>query len=186
MPHPSDLDIYRAAALAIDHHGNGVPAFCQERTKATGAVGAEAGAAPWRRIRAAVEAMQLTDWTQHSAKMGSATGPLPGPLVRCYQDKSLILWCRLRDSNPRPTDYKSVALPTALSRRARAPGRYLSLDGLSTGAVPGPDHRLEPIGSSMASHCETLEHFQGNGQDRKHCPVSNPWEARTDDDCPSD
>ena len=25
-------------------------------------------------------------------------------------------WCRLRDLNPRPTDYKSVALPTELSR----------------------------------------------------------------------
>jgi hypothetical protein len=29
-------------------------------------------------------------------------------------------WCRLEDSNPRPTDYKSAALPTELSRR-RAP-----------------------------------------------------------------
>ena len=26
-------------------------------------------------------------------------------------------WCRLRDSNSRPTDYKSVALPTELNRR---------------------------------------------------------------------
>ena len=26
------------------------------------------------------------------------------------------LWCRLRDSNPRPPDYKSGALPTVLSR----------------------------------------------------------------------
>ncbi len=25
-------------------------------------------------------------------------------------------WCRLRESNPRPTDYKSAALPTELSR----------------------------------------------------------------------
>ena len=29
-------------------------------------------------------------------------------------------WCRLRDSNPRPTDYKSVALPTELSRHCHA------------------------------------------------------------------
>ena len=26
-------------------------------------------------------------------------------------------WCRLEDSNPRPTDYKSAALPAELSRR---------------------------------------------------------------------
>ena len=25
-------------------------------------------------------------------------------------------WCRLEDSNPRPIDYKSIALPTELSR----------------------------------------------------------------------
>ena len=30
--------------------------------------------------------------------------------------KEIFLWCRLRDLNPRPTDYKSVALPTELSR----------------------------------------------------------------------
>ena len=28
-----------------------------------------------------------------------------------------LLWCRLPESNWRPTDYKSVALPTELSRR---------------------------------------------------------------------
>jgi hypothetical protein len=27
-----------------------------------------------------------------------------------------VKWCRLRDSNPRPPDYKSGALPTELSR----------------------------------------------------------------------
>ena len=27
-------------------------------------------------------------------------------------------WCRLRDSNSRPTAYKAVALPTELNRRA--------------------------------------------------------------------
>src|SRR5262245_23547355 len=27
-----------------------------------------------------------------------------------------LLWCRLRDSNPRPPDYKSGALPAELSR----------------------------------------------------------------------
>ena len=28
-------------------------------------------------------------------------------------------WCRLQELNPRPTDYKSVALPTELNRRAQ-------------------------------------------------------------------
>ena len=41
-------------------------------------------------------------------------------------------WCRLRESNPRPTDYKSVALPSELSRHAitqfnSQPGRGKSL-----------------------------------------------------------
>ena len=34
-------------------------------------------------------------------------------------------WCRLQESNPRPTDYKSVALPTELNRHlvaTHAPG----------------------------------------------------------------
>ena len=30
--------------------------------------------------------------------------------------KSLIVWCRQQESNSRPTDYKSVALPTELCR----------------------------------------------------------------------
>lgn len=28
-----------------------------------------------------------------------------------------VIWCRLQESNPRPTDYKSVALPAELNRR---------------------------------------------------------------------
>src|SRR6476661_1296190 len=31
-------------------------------------------------------------------------------------DLGCELWCRLEDSNPRPTDYKSAALPPELSR----------------------------------------------------------------------
>ena len=33
-------------------------------------------------------------------------------------------WCRLRDLNPRPTDYKSVALPAELSRPRVCEERY--------------------------------------------------------------
>jgi hypothetical protein len=35
-------------------------------------------------------------------------------LSRCF------IWCRHQESNPGPTDYKSVALPTELYRRVRA------------------------------------------------------------------
>src|SRR5689334_18300140 len=31
--------------------------------------------------------------------------------------EGLLLWCRQQESNPRPTDYKSVALPTELCRQ---------------------------------------------------------------------
>jgi hypothetical protein len=31
-----------------------------------------------------------------------------------------LIWCRHQESNPGPTDYKSVALPTELYRRVRA------------------------------------------------------------------
>src|SRR6266851_5478966 len=35
----------------------------------------------------------------------------------------MIFWSRRRDLNPRPTDYKSVALPTELHRQAPRGGR---------------------------------------------------------------
>ena len=34
----------------------------------------------------------------------------------------MVGWCRLRDSNPRPTVYKTVALPTELNRRRATDG----------------------------------------------------------------
>ena len=33
-------------------------------------------------------------------------------------------WCRLQESNPRPTDYKSAALPTELSRLSKKMDLY--------------------------------------------------------------
>ncbi len=39
-------------------------------------------------------------------------------------------WCRLRESNPQPTDYKSVALPVTLSRRYKIPKKMVGAIGL--------------------------------------------------------
>ena len=37
--------------------------------------------------------------------------------IKKASTREVFLWCRQRDSNSRPTDYKSVALPTELCRR---------------------------------------------------------------------
>ena len=44
------------------------------------------------------------------------------------------LWCRLSESNQRPTDYKSVALPTELSRHG-AQGAALKRKALPQGLL---------------------------------------------------
>ena len=73
------------------------------------------------------------------------------------------LWCRLRDSNPRPTDYKSVALPAELNRHsallydddrglARACNKHApdNLKGTAAGCascgfcLPGVTRRISP------------------------------------------
>ena len=41
----------------------------------------------------------------------------------CVRNAPCVLWCRKRDSNPRPTDYKSVALPAELFRLFRPAGQ---------------------------------------------------------------
>lgn len=42
----------------------------------------------------------------------------PDPLAPAKHCANILkYWCRLQDSNPRPTDYKSVALPAELNRR---------------------------------------------------------------------
>ena len=38
----------------------------------------------------------------------------------CIAASPCFKWCRHQESNPGPTDYKSVALPTELYRRVRA------------------------------------------------------------------
>ena len=51
------------------------------------------------------------------------------PILNGMERDGMSMWCRLQESNPRPDDYKSTALPTELSRHgnrgrivARSPG----------------------------------------------------------------
>ncbi len=47
-------------------------------------------------------------------------GVMPEENLRdCGGAKLLIYWCRQRDLNPQPPDYKSGALPIELCRRSR-------------------------------------------------------------------
>ena len=43
-----------------------------------------------------------------------------------FAAERIVAWCRLEDSNPRPDDYKSTALPTELSRHMSAQGAPLA------------------------------------------------------------
>jgi hypothetical protein len=52
------IDIYRAAKLVIDRHGEDAPLYAAARTAVLGGEGDEEGAAVWRQITAAVEELQ--------------------------------------------------------------------------------------------------------------------------------
>jgi hypothetical protein len=67
------------------------------------------------------------------------TVPIPyqlpfSPTVKIPIKFLILLRCRLRDSNPRPRDYKSRALPAELSRRAIR-GRLLTDGSLESAEV---------------------------------------------------
>ena len=57
-------------------------------------------------------------------------------------------WCRLRDSNPRPTVYKTVALPTELNRRCSArswlPAASSPRKARPISGRPGPSASMGP------------------------------------------
>ena len=71
------------------------------------------------------------------ADFGTICGTGP-PLSPCF------LWCRLQDSNPRPSDYKSDALPAELSRPMRNPVTNRKLRRMQAGAP----HLAEEVQSS--------------------------------------
>ena len=75
------------------------------------------GSILWRwRLIAWNDEFVVTAWFLHQHERKFA-----GSSTRLYFIYQLFTWCRLRDSNPRPPDYKSGALPTELSRRAANP-----------------------------------------------------------------
>ena len=45
--------------------------------------------------------------------------PIPIPTKKLLARRSFFYWCRLGDSNARPTHYECVALPTELNRHSR-------------------------------------------------------------------
>jgi hypothetical protein len=52
------IDIYRAAKLVIDRHGNDAALYAAARTAVLAGEGDDEGAAIWRQITAAVEELQ--------------------------------------------------------------------------------------------------------------------------------
>ena len=52
------IDIFRAAKLVIDRHGEDAALYAAARTAVLGGEGDEEGAAIWRQIAAAVEELQ--------------------------------------------------------------------------------------------------------------------------------
>ncbi len=89
---------------------------------------------PWvdsnhRNVR--VKVWCLTAWLQGNNQVVEGHGFEPWnpkeqiySLPRLTTSLSLQKWCRQRESNPQPTDYKSVALPVTLCRQKNNGGRY--------------------------------------------------------------
>ena len=76
-----------------------------------------------------VEARWMLNRVQHNGEGGEGVRPLR--FAREFRWKTIPRmvfsnrnWCRLKDSNPWPPDYKSGALPTELSRHSCLPYRF--------------------------------------------------------------
>ena len=61
----------------------------------------------------------------------------------------MLKWCRHQESNPGPTDYKSVALPTELYRQEDLKQRWLGYQDSNLG-VPIPKTGALPLGDTPA------------------------------------
>ena len=67
-----------------------------------------------------------------------------------------FVWCRLRDSNPRPSDYKSDALPAELSRPRWNGCHYFDQRGGASGS--SSHFFVSRKGSRFLSNSPTLPH----------------------------
>jgi hypothetical protein len=56
-----ELDVYRAAKVLVDHHGDDARAHAMERFEAFRAAGNDQAVALWFRIICAIEAIQLPE-----------------------------------------------------------------------------------------------------------------------------
>ena len=68
----------------------------------------------------------------------------------CYKEKALEFqglgnWCRQRDSNSRPTDYKSVALPTELCRHKKTKIFQINFIQINTIILKSSYHRATTL-----------------------------------------
>jgi hypothetical protein len=94
--------------------------------------------------------------------------------------KLLKKWCRLQDSNPRPTDYKSAALPTELSRRPEclcaADNRRVAASTSSPFVVRRSAVRVlpRPLGGGTGS---LLRGNIARGRNTVLCPLNVMWLA---------
>ena len=93
--------------------------MCSDNTYLNGITGFEP-------VRLGVKVLCLTAWLYPNNRMVGRSGFEPlNPKERIYSPPRLasslssqnIKKCRPEDLNPRPTDYKSVALPTELGRQ---------------------------------------------------------------------
>ncbi len=64
MPIPSDIDLWRSAALTIRRHGSQAPATASDRAKQLETSGDRDGAATWRLIAQRCEELLSRDGTR--------------------------------------------------------------------------------------------------------------------------
>lgn len=84
-----------------------------------------------------------------------------------------FLWCRLQDSNPRPSDYKSDALPAELSRPMKKPVTNGKFGRMQAGA-PHPANEGRHSGLPPTASLPRTRHICGQDS-----PVRREFEPPT-------
>ena len=116
----------------------------------------------FRSFRLASGAVQTASPVQHFSGLSRTSADderrpswkctgIVGELRDGGEQERMGIWCRLRDSNPRPTVYKTVALPTELNRRcARRCGYQRGSVGARARFRRGRPQRSAPRGRGRA------------------------------------